>query len=114
MYCAEAAVELLIGHRYWLARDDFGDRFVEVIPALAGDAEMAFVDWVAALAALDAGGVPCSASEAQILGLAASLAAGIPLNLRDAVTGLDEANAALVAEAVMLAAGVRVSGRRRW
>jgi hypothetical protein len=43
------------------------------------------IDWPAAVAALDTGGLPCSSGERQILRLAASLAEGIPVDLRDAL-----------------------------
>jgi hypothetical protein len=42
-----------------------------------------------------------------MLGITASLAAGIPVDLRDAVTGLDGRNARLVADAVLHASGHR-------
>jgi ABC-type transport system involved in cytochrome bd biosynthesis fused ATPase/permease subunit len=52
---------------------------------------MAAIDWGAAITALQAGELPCSGGERRILQLAAALAAGIPVDLRDTVTGLDEA-----------------------
>jgi hypothetical protein len=66
---------------------------------------MAFVDWPAAVDGLDAGQLPCSSSERQLLQLAASIAVGIPVDLRDAVSGLDATNATLVARAVLHATG---------
>ena len=103
LYCGRAAVELLIGHRGWLSREDFAGRFVQLggDPALRG----AWVDWRAAVTALDAGALACSASEEQVLRVAASIAAGVPIDLRAAVTGLDAGNIALVAEAVLHANG---------
>jgi hypothetical protein len=68
-------------------------------------AEMASVDFQAALAARRAGGLPCSSSEEQVLALAASIAAGVPVALGDLVCGLDEDNAVRVAIAVLHAAG---------
>jgi hypothetical protein len=53
---------------------------------------MAAVDWDAAAAALTAGELPCSGGEQRIFRLAASLAGGIPVDLSDAVAGLDQAN----------------------
>ncbi len=55
---------------------------------------MVAIDWNAATAALHAGELPCSGGERRILHLSASLAAGIPADLRDAVTGLDDGNIA--------------------
>lgn len=110
MFCAEAAAELLIGHRCWLVRDDFVTRFVEVVPGLAGDGMMALVDWEAALTAADAGRLFCSASEEQVLRIAASLAAGAPVDLRSVLTGLDPSNVALVAAALRYAGGGGTAG----
>ena len=50
---------------------------------------MAAIDWDAAITALNSGDLPCSGGERRILQLSASLAAGIPVSLRDTVTGLD-------------------------
>ena len=107
LYAAEAAVELLIGHGRWLERADFVELFVETDVGLSDDTPMAWVDWEAAVAALAAGGLPCSDSEAGVLRLAASLAVGGPVDLRDAVFGLDERNLVLVATAVLHAGGHR-------
>lgn len=57
--------------------------------------------------ALEAGGLACSGSEAQLLCIAASLAAGVAVDLRRALSGLDERNAALVVAATAHAAGGR-------
>jgi hypothetical protein len=106
LYAAEAAVELLIGHSCWLERDGFVDEFVETGPGLSGT-PMAWIDWPAAVAALAAGRLPCSDSEAGLLRLAASIAESLPVELRDAVCGLDERNLVLVATAVLHAGGHR-------
>ena len=68
---------------------------------------MATVDFEAAAAALVSGVLPCSSGEGRVLRLAASIAAGVPVDLRDSLTGLDEANSVLVAAAVLHAAGHR-------
>lgn len=107
MYCAEAAVGLLIGHLCWLLRGDFVGQFVEVGQSFIDGAAMAVVDWSAAVGALEAGRLPCSPSEGQVLRIAASIADGVPVDLRDGVSGLDTANIVLVAEAVLHAAGHR-------
>src|ERR1700720_3062292 len=88
VFCAEAAVGLLVGHGSWLLRDDFVGDFVECFEGVA-DQEMAVVDWRGAVGALDRGALPCSSSEEQILRLVASFAEGVPVDLRDAVCGLD-------------------------
>jgi len=71
---------------------------------------MAAVDFTAAAGALEAGALPCSAGERRVLQVASSLAAGVPVNLREAVTGLDAGNAVLAAAAVLHAAGHRDLG----
>jgi hypothetical protein len=68
---------------------------------------MAAVDFEAVAGALQAGELPCASSEGQVLRLATSIAGGLPVDLGDAVSGLDSANAGLVAEAVLHAAGHR-------
>jgi hypothetical protein len=70
-------------------------------------AVLAAVDWEAAVAGLDAGQLPCSSSEGQLLRLAASLADGIPVDLGSALSGLDERNAILAAAAALRAGGHR-------
>ncbi len=107
LLCLEAAVELLIGHRWWLCRGDFLDVAVEPGWEVFSGREMAAVDFEAAAAALVAGVLACSSGEGRVLRLAASIAAGVPVDLREALTGLDEANSGLVAVAVLHAAGHR-------
>lgn len=99
----EAAVELLIGHRWWLVREDFRVH-VEFCRDFHGES-MAAIDWSAVWAALEDGHLPCSSGERQVLRVAASIAEGVPIDLRDAVTGLDAVNAVLVARAVLAAGG---------
>jgi hypothetical protein len=108
LYHAEAAVELLIGHRRWLCRDEFVGRFVWVGRAMVGDRVLAVVDWPAAVKALVAGGLPCSGSEGCVLRIAASIAAGVPVDLNDCLSALDKDNVDLVVDAVLHA-----NGRRR-
>ncbi len=63
--------------------------------------------WNLRLAAALGGGRPCPGGGRRLLQVTASLAAGIPVDLRDAVTGLDGRNARLVAGAVLHASGHR-------
>jgi len=103
--CAEAAAGLLIaGH--WLDRDDFAGQFVTVAASPGNGTEMAVIDWPAAAGALGRS-LPCSGGERRLLLVTASLAAGIPVDLRDAAAGLDGRNARLVADAVLHASGHR-------
>lgn len=107
LHCREAAVELLISHACWLRRDDFLHHFLHITPGLVDGTPMALIDWPEAIAALDREQLPCSGGEGRMLRLAASLAEGIPVDLRDALTGLDSHNAELVSHAVKHATGHR-------
>jgi hypothetical protein len=66
---------------------------------------MAAIDWDAAITALNSGGLPCSGGERRILLLSASLAGGIPVDLRDAATGLDDRNIRRLVTAILHASG---------
>jgi hypothetical protein len=101
----QAGVELLIGHDVFLDRADFTSRFISTFGDGTGQA---VIDWPAATAALD-DDLPCSGGENRMLRLPASLAGGIPVNLRDALTGLDDRNIQLVIKAVLHASGHRTS-----
>jgi hypothetical protein len=70
--------------------------------------EVAAVDFAAAADVVQ-GMLPCSDGERQVLLVAASIAEGIPVDLREAALCLDAANAARAAQAVCHAAGRRVS-----
>jgi hypothetical protein len=107
LFSTEAAVELLIGHGSWLYREDFLEIAVEFGREIADGVVLAAVDWEAAVAALEAGGLPCSGGEGRILRLAASIGGGIAVSLGSALPGLDERNIAEVARAVLHAAGHR-------
>jgi hypothetical protein len=106
LYTAEASCELLINHATWLHRADFRDQFVHTHPT-HDTTTMAHIDWSGAVAALDAGRLPCSGGEARVLRLAASLAHGTPVDLAEALTGLDQANINLFIQAVLHTAGQR-------
>lgn len=102
----EAAVELLLRHGHWAGHGEFVRRFAQVgaCPDLAG-APVACIDWQAAAAGLGGAGLACSASEASVLRIAASLGGGALVSLRAALGGLDHVNIALVARAVLHANG---------
>jgi hypothetical protein len=103
----EAAAELLISHRTWLLREDFLQVAVEVGWEPFRGGEVAAIDFVAAADAVQ-GMLPCSDGERQVLLVAASIAEGIPVDLREAALCLDAGNAARAAQAVCHAAGRRV------
>jgi hypothetical protein len=103
LYYLEAAAELLISHHTWLHRRDFS-ALIETFPGSDGTG-LAHIDWHAAISGLRNGQLPCSSSEGAILRIAASLAEGIPVDLRDALSNLDRNNTLLVTRAVESATG---------
>jgi hypothetical protein len=105
LYCLEAAAELLIG-KSWLHRDDFTSRFVTVHPGIGNGQQVAVIDWPAVIAALGSS-LPCSGGEQRMLKITASLAGGLPVDLADAVTGLDDENIARLVTAILHASGRR-------
>jgi len=106
LYPAEAGIELLINHATWLRRDDFRDRFIYHGTSITdGLTKLAEIDWPAAITALDYGDLPSSSAEQQILRLAASISDGLPVDLRDTLTGLDRHNINLVITAVLHTSG---------
>jgi hypothetical protein len=109
-YPAEAAAELLIRH----ASGSVGTTSATPVgigtSITDGTTLMAAVDWPAAITALDDGGLPSSGGERRVLRLAASLASGIPADLRDAFTGMDAANVDRAVRAMLRGSGRR-SGR---
>ena len=105
LFTYEAAVELLIGHRWWLVRDDFLG-YVEPCRGFHGES-MAAIGWQAVWVALEDGHLPCSSGERQVLRVAVSIAEGVPIDLRDAVSCLDAVTSGLVARAVLTAGGHR-------
>jgi len=107
LYPLEAGVGLLIAHGTFLHRSDFTGRFIQHGTSITdGITQMAAIEWEAAVTALGRGELPCSGGERRVLLLSASLADGIPVDLRDAATGLDPRNACLVIKAVAHAAGL--------
>lgn len=103
LYPLEAGVALLIAEGTFLHRDDFTSRFIE--HGTSGGTQMAAIHWDAAITALHVGELPCSAGERRVLAAAASIAAGIPVDLRDTATGLDANNIQLLITAISHAAG---------
>jgi hypothetical protein len=105
LYCTEAAAELLIAQS-WLHRADFTSQFVRIHPDADGAQPAATVDWPAAVTALRTS-LPCSGGEQRMLRITASLADGIPVDLRDTITGIDDHNVQLLIAAIRHASGKR-------
>jgi hypothetical protein len=103
IYAVEAGIALLTSNGTFLQRDDFTTRFIS--HGTSNGTPMATVDWDAAITALASGSLPCSGGERRILELAASLAGGIPADLRDTVTGLDNDYTARFITAIRHATG---------
>jgi hypothetical protein len=101
--CLQAAAELLIAQT-WLHRDDFTSRFITVHPGIGSGQPTAVIDWPAAIAVLGSS-LPCSGGEQRMLKITASLADGIPVDLRDTLTGLDDSNIQLLITAIRHASG---------
>lgn len=101
--CLQAAAELLIAQD-WLHRDDFTSRFITVHPRTGSGHPAAVIDWPAAIAALDSS-LRCSGGEQRMLKITASLAGGIPVDLRATITGLDDRNIQLLLTAIGRASG---------
>ena len=110
LYRLEAAAELLIS-KSWLHRDDFTSRFVTVHPGTGNGQQVAVIDWPAVIAALGSS-LPCSGGEQRMLRITASLADGLPVDLGDAVTGLDDENIARLVTAILHASGRRPRNSR--
>ncbi len=105
LYCLEAAAELLIA-KSWLHRDDFTSRFVTLHPGIGRGQQVAVIDWPAVIAALGSS-LPCSGGEQRMLRITASLADGIPVDLQDTLTSLDDENITRLVTAILHASGRR-------
>jgi hypothetical protein len=102
----EAGTGLIISHSAFLQRSDF-TRHVETAACISDGTPMAWIDWDAVISALDSGHLLSSGGEQRIVRVAASLAAGHPVSLHDAIPGLDQRSLHLVATAIRHAAGQR-------
>jgi hypothetical protein len=106
IHLLEAGTGLLADCGSWLHRGDFTSRFITSGTSISdGVTLLAATNWEAAVAALHAGELPASGGERRMLLLAASIAAGTPVNLNDALPGIDRRNAGLVLSAIAHATG---------
>lgn len=106
--CLQAAAELLIAQD-WLRRPEF-TRFITVHDPVGGGPAAAVIDWPAVIGALGSS-LACSGGESRMLKITASLADGIPVDLQETITGLDDGNIELLITAIRRAAG-QESARR--
>jgi hypothetical protein len=97
-----AAVDLIAHHGVWLHRPDFA-KFLQHGRCHSTGEPMAAIRWRAAHTALQRGQLPCSGSEADVLLIAVSLAAGVPVSLRHVLGNLDHHNIAHVIRAIGIA-----------
>jgi hypothetical protein len=104
-----AAVDLIINHGIFLDRPAFQQQFVRVAHCQSTCAHpyTAHIRWGAAITALNQHQLPCSSSEADVLRIAASLGANIPLRLGRVLGVLDNTTIARVLDAIALANGSR-------
>ena len=105
LYCVAAAAELLIAQS-WLHRADFTSQFVDVHRGRPTGRR-----WPPSTGRPRSppcgASLPCSGGEQRMLTITASLAGGIPVDLRDTLTGLDDRNVQLLITAVRHASGKR-------
>jgi hypothetical protein len=84
-------------------------RLLDALQLVWEDEDAAEIDWPATLASTGY----LSGGERRLLNLAASLGHGHPVDLADALTGLDTWNAQVVVDAIAHAAGVHFAGYDR-
>jgi len=91
----EAGTGLIISHGAFLRREDF-TRHIETATCISDGTPKAWIDWNAVMTDIDGGLLPASGGEKRVLRIAASLAAGHPVSLRDVIPGLDQRSLRLV------------------
>ena len=99
-----AAADLIIRHGRFLHDRSFRRIIAAGAPVTDGQ-PFAVIRWNAALWALEHGRLPCSGSERAVLLIAASLAGGTPVSLRDCLGSPGRRSLALVTDAITAANG---------
>ncbi len=103
--CADvAAVDLICRHGHF-PHDPAFRRIIAAGSSITTGQPLAVIRWNAAIHALESGHLPCSGSEQAVLRIAASLAGGIGVSLRDCLGNLDRRNITLVTDAITAANG---------
>ena len=104
MLCDTAAADLIIAHGRFL-HDPAFRRIIAAGASVTDGQPFAVIRWNAAVTALELGYLPCSTSERAILLIAASLAEGTPVSLRENLGSLDRRSITLVTSAITAANG---------
>ena len=104
MLADTAAAGLIISHGHFLHDPAFRRIIATGSPVTDGQ-PFAVIRWNAAVTALETGHLSCSTSERAVLLIAASLAEGTPVSLRENLGSLDRRNIALVTSAIAAANG---------
>lgn len=104
MLADTAAADLVIAHGRFLPDPAFR-KIIAAGASVTDGQPFAVIRWNAVVWALENGHLPCTGSERAVLLIAASLAEGIPVSLRECLGSLDRRNIALVTAAVAAANG---------
>jgi len=104
MLADTAAADLLIAHGHFLDDPAFR-RIVAAGSSVTDGQPFAVIRWNAAVTALELGSLHATGSERAVLLIAASLAEGTPVSLRECLGSLDRRNIALVTSAIAAANG---------
>jgi hypothetical protein len=104
MLADTAAAGLIIAHGHFL-HDPAFRKIIAAGSSVTDGQPFAVIRWNAAVWAMEHGHLPCSGSERAVLLIAASLAEGIPVSLRDCLGSLDRRNIALITGAITAANG---------
>jgi hypothetical protein len=99
-----AAAGLIIAHGHFL-HDPAFRRIIAAGSSVADGQPFAVIRWNAAVTALELGCLHATGSERAVLLIAASIAEGTPVSLRDCLGSLDRRNIALVTDAITAANG---------
>jgi hypothetical protein len=104
MLADTAAAGLIIAHGHFL-HDPAFRRIIAAGSSVTDGQPFAVIRWNAAVTALELGCLHATGSERAVLLIAASIAEGIPVSLRDCLGSLDRRNIALVTDAITAANG---------
>ncbi len=104
MLADTAAAGLIIAHGHFL-HDPAFRRIIAAGSSVADGQPFAVICWNAAVTALELGCLHATGSERAVLLIAASIAEGTPVSLRDCLGSLDRRNIALIADAITAANG---------